>query len=178
MGTCWRRAIGAIGPLVLVAVLAGCGGGKTVTDPMTPQQARAQVIDAGKELVQDLGLKGNLVETTFTYESCSDNNRGPFRGKLAMVFWMPGADRSAPVDPATVITALQQHGWQGDTDFHSHSTATLTKDEVDADVDVVKASPPPVGHASIDLYGQCRDTYDHSKDPFDRGDVTAELESS
>lgn len=176
MGICWRSAIGAIGLLMLVAVVAGCGG-ETVTDPMTPQQARAQVMDIGKGLVRDLRLQGNLVETTFTYESCTDNNKGPFRGKLAMVFWMPGADRTAPVDPATIITALQQHGWQGDPDFHSHSTATLTKNDVDADVDVVKANPPPVGHASIDLYGQCRDTYDHSKDPFDRGDVTAELES-
>ncbi|WP_131814459.1 hypothetical protein, partial [Mycolicibacterium fortuitum] len=172
MGTRWRHVIGA---LLLAGVLVGCGGG--VTDPMSPQQARAQVMDAGKELVRDLGLRGNLVETVFSYESCTDDNKGPFRGKLVMVFWMPGAARSAPVDPATLIAALQQHGWQGDADFHSHSSATLTKNDVDAYVHVVEAYPPPVGHASIDLYGQCRDTYDHSKDPFDRGDVTAELES-
>ncbi|WP_081289340.1 hypothetical protein [Mycolicibacterium fortuitum] len=166
-----------IAALLLVGVLVGCGGGIAVTEPMTPQQARAQVIDAGKELVRDLGLRGNLVRTTFTYESCTDDNKGPFRGKLVMIFWMPGATRSAPVDPATLIAALQQHGWQGDPDSHSHSSATLTKNDVDAYVHVVEAYPPPVGHASIDLYGQCRDTYDHSKDPFDRGDVTAELES-
>ncbi|SUA03673.1 putative lipoprotein [Mycolicibacterium fortuitum] len=170
LGTRWRHVIGA---LLLAGVAVGCGGG--VTDPMSPQQARAQVMDAGKELVWDLGLRGNLVETVFSYESCTDDNKGPFRGKLVMVFWMPGA--AAPVDPATLVTALQQHGWQGDPDSHSHSSATLTKNDVDAYVDVVEAYPPPVGHASIDLYGQCRDTYDHSKDPFDRGDVTAELES-
>lgn len=133
-------------------------------------------MDVGKGLVRDLGLRGNLVRTRFTYESCTDNNMGPFRGKLALDFWMPGADRSHPVDPATVITALQQHGWQGDPDFHSHGI-TLTKNDVDAVVNVVAADPPPVVHVGIDLYGQCRDTYDHSKDPFDPGDVTAELES-
>ncbi|MEV0671242.1 hypothetical protein [Mycobacterium sp. NPDC050441] len=161
---------------MLAAVMVGCGNGDVVTDPMTPQQARAQVMDVGKGLVQDLRLQGNLVRTRFTYESCTDNNKGPFRGKVLVVFWMPGADRSAPVDPTTVISALQQHGWQGDPDFHSHAK-TLTKNNVDAEVNVVDADPPPVGHVVVTLYGQCRDSYDHSKDPFDRGDVTAELES-
>ncbi|MBS9534209.1 hypothetical protein KIH27_11485 [Mycobacterium sp. M1] len=160
--------------MALGAVMAGCGD--VVTNPMTPQQARAQVIDAGKELVQDLGLRGSLVETRFTYESCTDNNKGPYRGKLMLVFWMPEVDRSGPADSATLTTALQQHGWQGDPDFHAHGV-TLEKNHVDAVVHVVKAYPPPAGHARIELYGQCRDTYDHSKDPYDRGDVMAELES-
>lgn len=157
--------------------MIGCGGGEAVIDPMTPQQARAQVMDVGKGLVRDLGLQGHLARTTFTYESCTDNNKGPFKGKLVLVFWVPGADRSSPADPEAVIAALQQHGWQGNPDFHSHSTTTLKKNDVDADINVVDADPPPVGHVVIELYGQCRDTYDHSKDPFDRGDVTAELES-
>ncbi|MEX3651235.1 hypothetical protein [Mycolicibacterium fortuitum] len=122
------------------------------------------------------GLRGNLTRTTFTYESCTDDNKGPFRGKLVMVFWMPGAARSAPVDPATLIAPLQQHGWQGDPDFHSHSTATLQKNDVEAVVELMYVLPLGA-HARVTLYGQCRDTYDHSKDPFDRGDVTAELES-
>ncbi|OBA95224.1 hypothetical protein A5668_08400 [Mycolicibacterium fortuitum] len=171
LGTRWRHVIGA---LLLAGVAVGCGGG--VTDPMSPQQARSQVIDAGKELVRDLGLRGNLIETTFTYESCTDDNKGPFRGKLSMVFWMPGADRSTSLAPTTLITPLQQHGWQGDPDFHSHSTATLQKNDVKAEVDFMYVVPLD-SHARITLYGQCRDTYDHSKDPFDRGDVTAELES-
>ncbi|OBJ95358.1 hypothetical protein A5638_19780 [Mycolicibacterium fortuitum] len=163
-----------IGALLLAGVAVGCGGG--VTDPMSPQQARAQVIDAGKELVRDLGLRGNLVETVFSYESCTDDNKGPFRGKLAMVFWMPGADRSTALDLATLVTALKQHGWQGDPDFHSHSSATLQKNDVKAEIDLMYVVPLD-SHARVTLYGQCRDTYDHSKDPFDRGDVTAELES-
>ncbi|MFV8233392.1 hypothetical protein [Mycolicibacterium fortuitum] len=171
MGTRWRHVIGA---LLLAGVAVGCGGG--VTDPMSPEQARAQVMDAGKELVRDLGLRGNLTRTTFSYESCTDDNKGPFRGKLVMVFWMPGAARTAPVDPATLIAPLQQHGWQGDPDFHSHSTATLQKNDVEAVVELMYVLPLGA-HARVTLYGQCRDTYDHSKDPFDRGDVTAELES-
>lgn len=142
---------------------------------MSPQQSRAQVIDAGKGLVQDLGLRGNLRRTTFTYESCTDDNKGPFRGKLVLVFWMPGADRTAPLDAETIIAVLQQHGWQGDSDFHSHSTAALTKNDVEAEVELMYVVPLD-SHARVTLYGQCLDTYDHSKDPFDRGDVTAELE--
>lgn len=161
--------------MMLAALLAGCGG-DLVTNPMSPQQARAQVMDVGKGLVRDLGLQGNLVETRFTYESCTDDNKGPFRGKLALVFWMPGADRSHPVDPATLISALQQHGWQSDPDFHSHATTTLRKSDVDAVVDLMYVVPLD-SHARVTLYGECRDTFDHSKDPFDRGAVTAELES-
>ncbi|WP_396908233.1 hypothetical protein [Mycolicibacterium sp.] len=169
-----KRAIDVIGLLVLTIALAGCM--TAVRDPMSPQQARAQVMDTGKELVRDLGLRGNLTDTTFTYESCTDNNKGPFRGKLVMVFWMPGADRSTPVAAETVIAALQQHGWQGDTGFHSHSTATLKKSDVDAVVELMYVRPLGA-HVRATLYGQCRDTFDHSKDPFDRGDVTTELQA-
>lgn len=175
MRASWRGVIGAVGPLVLAAAMVGCGG-KGVPNPMSPQQARAQVIDAGKEMVRDLGLQGQLVKTVFSYESCTDNNKGPFRGKLAMQFWMPGASRSHPVDPATVYTALRQHGWQSDSDFHSHSVA-MQKDGVVAVLDVYNADPPAAAHVGVEMRGQCRDTYDHSKDPFDWGDVTTELQS-
>ncbi len=167
--------IAAVGSVVFAAMLTGCGGDR-VNDPMSPQQARAQVIDAGKGLVRDLGLQDDLVKTVFSYESCTDDNKGPFRGKLAMLFWMPGASRSHPVAPESVYSALKKFGWQSDPDFHSHSV-TMRKGPVAAALNVDDADPPPVAHVGVELRGECRDTYDHSKDPFDRGDVTAELQS-
>ena len=72
--------------------VVGRMGGSGVKNPMSPEQARAQVMGIGNELLQDLGLRGNLVEATFSYKSCSDESKGPFRGMLALYFWMPGEE--------------------------------------------------------------------------------------
>lgn len=160
---------------MIAALLAGCGN--FVAHPLSPQQAKDQVIDSARGIVRDLGLTSDdLLEATFTYQSCSDDNRGPFRGQVFLAFWIPGADRSRPADAPLVTAPLQQHGWAGDPDFHTHSTA-LKKGAVGLTVDMTSAPPgaAPNGHVMMYVRGECRDQTDHSKDPADLGNVRDEV---
>jgi hypothetical protein len=49
-----------------------------VSDPMTPEEAKAQVIAAARDVVKTLQLKD--VGATFRYEACSDEGKPPYRG--------------------------------------------------------------------------------------------------
>jgi len=145
---------------VLGALLAGSGCSDPVTNPMSPEQARAQVMDAGREVIAT--LHADVVRANFFFDSCSDAGQGPYRGRLRVRLWMPNADHGAAVAPASIIDPLTAAGWQTDSDFQSHAP-TLKRDGVDA---VISVAPQPQGngHAGIDLFGECRDTHDHDAD--------------
>ncbi|KZS83474.1 hypothetical protein B4U45_14110 [Mycobacterium persicum] len=147
--------------------------------PLSPQQARAQVVDAASDIINS--LHAELTEATFSYESCNDQGEPPFRGVVDLSFWMPGVSHNGPADPKTLISALVADGWSTDSDFISHSP-TLRKKDVNAIVTVV---PPALhgegfnSHVGVKLDGECRDTFDHRKDhsilPID---VSKEIQQS
>jgi hypothetical protein len=162
--------------VTVLLCLTGCAG--TVTNPITPQEARQQVIDVSRQVVSDLG--GEVAEATFGYKTCTDQGDPPFRGHGYLLMWMPGADRSREVSPDTVTDRMRQHGWQTDPDFKSHGI-TFKRNGVDVNVWVIpppKPNEPPVGHVMIDVLGECRDTFDHRTDQTNslyadvKGDVT------
>jgi hypothetical protein len=66
-----------------------------VLNPMSPQEARRQVIDVSRQVASDLG--GEVVEAEFGYDSCNDQGEAPFRGHNRLLLWMPGADRTREV---------------------------------------------------------------------------------
>lgn len=147
---------------VLVTGLA-LGGCAEVTDPVSPEQARAEVIAAARDIVG--GLHAEVTEALFRYESCNDQGEPPFRGVVTMSFWMPGTAHDQPADPQRVVRELTAHGWSGDSDFVSHSP-TLRKGDVDVIVTVVPPARPGQtfnSHVGVDINGQCRDTFDHRK---------------
>ncbi|WP_219858718.1 hypothetical protein [Mycobacterium persicum] len=154
-----RIAVAAIG---IGLVLGGCAD--DVRHPLSPQQARAQVVDAASDIINS--LHAELTEATFSYESCNDQGEPPFRGVVDLSFWMPGVSHNGPADPKTLISALVADGWSTDSDFISHSP-TLRKKDVNAIVTVV---PPALhgegfnSHVGVKLDGECRDTFDHRKD--------------
>jgi hypothetical protein len=142
--------------------LSGCA--EIVTDPISPQQARAQVVDAARDIVT--ALHADLTEATFHYETCNDQGEPPFRGVVYVSLWMPGIPHDQPVDPHTVISALVADGWSTDSDFRSHAP-TLRKNNVNIIVDVTPRPPAGItigGHVGVDVNGQCRDTFDHRTD--------------
>ena len=49
-----------------------------VSDPMTPEEPKAQVIAAARDVVKTLQLKD--AGATFRYEACSDEGKPPYRG--------------------------------------------------------------------------------------------------
>jgi hypothetical protein len=152
------RKVAASTIIALPLTLAGCGD--IVLDPISPQQARAEVVDAARDIVTT--LHADVVWARFSYESCNDQGEPPFRGEAKVSFWMPGISHDQPVNPQTVIKALVADGWSTDSDFISHAP-TLRKDKVNI---ILTVAPRPAGngHAWVDVDGQCRDTFDHRKD--------------
>ena len=141
--------------------LSGCA---EVHHPISPQQARAQVVDAARDIVN--AVHGQVTEATFSYESCNDQGEPPFRGVAKVSFWVPGVAHDEPADPQTVIKALVADGWSTDSDFKSHSP-TLRKNNVNIILTVPPRPPAGIqlkGHAWVDVDGECRDTSDHRTD--------------
>lgn len=145
----------------LLALLAVTGCSDVVLNPISPQQARRQVIDVSRQVVTDLGAE--VADAKFGYDSCNDYGKSPFRGHVSMGLWMPGADRTREVTSESVLSRLRDRGWQTDLDFHSHA-ATFKRDGVDVQVWVIPPplpNDPPVAHVLIDVLGECRDNFDH-----------------
>lgn len=168
--------------LVAVAVSSGFllgGCADVVRHPMSPQQARSQVVDAARDMVN--ALHAEVTEARFSYESCNDQGEPPFRGVVKLSFWMPGVPHSEPANPQKVIQALVAAGWRTDSPFTSHAP-TLRKNEVNAIVNVVPRPPAEVqlnSHVGVKIDGECRDTFDHRKDDSTVGvDISKELQQS
>jgi hypothetical protein len=159
----WNRAIRNTAAAVMCLALNGCGA-DVVRDPLTPEQARDEVIEAGRDI--STILHADITEALFRYESCNDQGDPPFKGVLRMSFWMPGAPHNQPVDPSQVLKPLEAHGWSTDSAFISHSP-TLRKNNINIIVTVVPTPRPGqqlVTHVAVEVDGECRDTFDHRTD--------------
>lgn len=142
-------------------ILSGCS---EVPHPVSPTQARAQVIDAARGIVH--ALHGEVTEATFSYESCNDQGEKPFRGVVDLSLWLPGVSHGQPADPQAVLNRMVVDGWSAESDFVSHGQ-TLTKNRVNI---ILTMSPQPaplqslIRHVGVKVDGECRDTFDHRTD--------------
>jgi hypothetical protein len=165
--------------VALVALLAVVGCSDIVPNPISPEEARRQVVDVSRQITADLG--GEVAEAKFGYQPCGMNGSPPFKGHSNVQLWMPGADRSREVTADSVLDRLRQHGWETNPDYHSHA-ATFTRDGLDVTVWVIpppKPDKPPRAHVAIDVYTECRDTFDHRTDgtAFSSTDIKGDLTS-
>lgn len=161
------RLVGGRITAALVVLLSLVGCTDIVLNSISPEEARRQVVDVSRQIVSDLG--GDVVGAKFGYSSCNDQGEAPFRGHTRLALWMPRADRFREVTAESVLDRLRQHGWQTDPDFHSHGS-TFKRDGVDVNVWVIpppKPDKPPNAHVIINVYGECRDTFDHRADRTD-----------
>jgi hypothetical protein len=122
-----------------------------VSDPLTPDQSKAQVIDAAKEIVRILDLEP--VEPAFWRASCNDQGDAPFRGQMRIGYPLTSSPEASQTAIAHMAERLQANGWTTASDFASHGT-TLQKNGV-----VAVFGPQAAGDAtqSLELFGECRD---------------------
>jgi hypothetical protein len=156
------RANGFLAATIICCALTGCG--PEVGDPLTPEGARYQVIDAARDV--STILHADIAEANFSYESCNDQGDPPFRGKVQLLLWMPGAPHDQAVDPQQVLKPLEAHGWSTNSAFISHSPA-LTKNNVNTMITVTHQPPPGEhlgAHVVAEVLGECRDIFDHRTD--------------
>lgn len=162
---------------LLAALLTLVGCSDVVVNPLSPEETRRQVVDVSRQLVSDLG--GEVTDAQFGYDSCGVNGTPPFQGHASFGLWMPGADRTREVTAESVVTRLRQRGWDVDPNFHTHAMA-FKRDGLKVKVWVIPPLRPDesrTSHLSVDVYSECRDTFDHRTDrtAFTATDIKAEL---
>ena len=125
-----------------------------VSDPMTPEEAKAQVMAAARDVVKTLQLKD--VGATFRYEACSDEGKPPYRGLVQIDYAHSPTYDGSQAEVEGFVDALRRGGWSTDSGFASHA-ASLAKDNV---ITVLRPYAPN-GSGGIEVRGECRDDTDH-----------------
>lgn len=152
-----RAAVKIVTAVTVMALISGCGLVSSmmndgVSNPLSPEQSKAQVMDAAKELVRILDLP--LTKAYFWHSSCNDQGEAPFQGRVGINYPLAPSFEEADANVAQMVKRLQSQGWTGDPDFHAHGTV-LKKNGVQVVFAPQNAGTPNNG---IDLYGECRDT--------------------
>lgn len=152
----WRSAVTCVAAMVLAVALQSCSTVRNfsegVTHPMTPEESKAQVINAAREITTTLALKG--VSANFSRDSCNDQAVAPFRGRVVISYAHAPTLEASQAEIQQMVATLKQHGWGAPGDFHTHAPA-VSKQGVTATFDPF--SPVQNAGGSITLYGECRD---------------------
>lgn len=137
---------------------------------MTPEQSKAQVVNAAREIVTTLGLKG--ISAYFHHESCNDQAVAPFRGILEVSYDHAPTLEASRAEIQRMLSVLKQHGWSDQGDVHTHAPF-LTKQGVTAVFDPY--SPVQDAGGYISIHGECRDmttTENTVPEPIPVGELT------
>jgi hypothetical protein len=150
------RTAHTITAALAAASLSGCSLMSSFTDdgvasPLTPEQSRAQVVDAATDIVHRLQL--TVVSANFSRASCNDQGDPPFRGEVVIFYPSKPNLEEANAEAEQMAQRLRNAGWTSDDSFTSHATS-LQKNNVEVVFYPANASVPQ-GH--IDLLGECRD---------------------
>lgn len=128
-----------------VTVLAAGGCALPVLNPLTPEQSRAQVLDAGRELQAMLHLPD--AKGWYRASACTSSGNAPFRGRLAITFALAPTTTIASAELDDAVLRLGATGWRAD------------RGQADKDGVLVWFSNPysPRPRRVITVFGQCRD---------------------
>ena len=169
----WRPVIFTALVLVLSIAMGGCSlmfpnrhDIDHPANPLSDDQSQAQVVDAAKQIAQQVSLPD--VYGGFVFQSCNDQGAPPYRGVVEMSFRLPTDDRKgypAEVDPDTffnqIAATMVAHGWaDGPPPGLRPNGRVINKNGVMA---IMSAGPNP-GWNRIQLYGECRNMTDHHND--------------
>ncbi|WP_234785068.1 hypothetical protein [Mycolicibacterium thermoresistibile] len=142
--------------LTAVIVVTGCDsmaapfGG--VSEPLTPEQARDQAVDAARDVVSTLDLP--VAEAHFSRAACRDNGGGPYRGQVTIKYPKADSYDAATAEIEQMVQRLFAAGWDDNTDFRTHGKIAH-KDGV---VAVFRPQSSTAQNRMIDVLGECRDT--------------------
>ncbi|MBU8827786.1 hypothetical protein KL859_33635, partial [Mycolicibacterium goodii] len=74
-------------------------------DPITPEQSKAQVLDAARDIVNTIHL--DIVKAVFWRSSCNDQGDPPYRSELLISRPLKESFDAADADDATLIDQLK-----------------------------------------------------------------------
>jgi hypothetical protein len=155
------RIVTAVLAAAVVASLPGCGMVSSMTDgvsnPLTPEQSRAQVIEAARDVIGTLNLDGAFA--AFKRTSCNDQAEPPFRSEISIDYDHPATYDESQAQVEKMVETLRSNGWTGDPDFRTHAAA-VTKNNV---VATFIAYNPNHTAGGITILGECRDVTTQDK---------------
>lgn len=142
--------------LAAAAMISGCDavsavGNDGVANPLTPEQSKAQVVDAAREVVTLLGL--TPIQPSVWHASCNDQGDAPFRGQMMIGYPLAASPEASEAEISDMVRRLESAGWSTDTGFSTHGKA-LEKGGV-----VVVFDPQSVADTTrgLEVFGECRD---------------------
>ncbi len=139
-------------------------------DPLTDDQAAAQVVDSAKEIVRVAQLR----EATggYIFVSCKNEHDPPYQAAVYMNFQLPHVNSVKYL--REVVADMVAHGWKEATTMGEHFGKKLTKDGATA---VFYRNPDDLDYGTMRLYGECRNMTDHRNDNPAWTEVTDRLPS-
>jgi outer membrane murein-binding lipoprotein Lpp len=137
--------------------------------PLSDDAAKAQVVDAARQIVAVAHLQG--VAAGFAFDSCNDQGDPPYMGSLQLVFDLP-ADTNSDAYFQKILSAMKTGGWSTNTRYQ-FGPKRLDKGGVTAEIAPLAGNP---GKGRINIYGECRNMTDHHHDGrTNPTDVTSEV---
>jgi hypothetical protein len=112
--------------------------------PFTPEQAKAQVVDAANEIVSVTNLPIVKGKSRVYLDSCNDQGEAPFRGSATIWYSLAPSRQAAQADTAAFLQALEYGG----------PPMSAEKNGVTADFHVQGQGTAARG---ITVRGECRD---------------------
>jgi hypothetical protein len=135
-------------------------------EPMTDAQAAGQVVASAKQIVSSARLRD--ATGGYAFVSCMNENEPPYQVAIYMTFRLPHSNSVKYL--RDVAASLVAHGWTPAASMSEHFGQKLTNDGVTA---IFYRSVADTDFATMRLYGECRNTADHSNDNPAWTEVTA-----
>jgi hypothetical protein len=141
-----------------------------VAQPLTDEEAKAQVLRPAREIVGTGKLKS--VSASYLLMSCTNADEPPYQGAIYLNFDVPDV-LATPKYFDSIATAMTAGGWAEAMPPNRHPGGrTFTRDGVTV---IYFRTDDASNRATMQIYGECRNTTDHRRDTTGWVDVTAAL---
>jgi hypothetical protein len=141
-----------------------------VAQPLTDEQAKDQVLAPARQIVGTGKLQH--VSASYLLMSCKNADEPPYQGAIYLNFDVPGV-LATPKYFDSIATAMTTGGWTEAMPPNQHPGGrTLTRDGVAV---IYFRTADSSDRATMQIYGECRNTTDHRRDATGWVDVTAAL---
>ena len=137
-------------------------------DPLTDDQASAQVVDAVVDVVKTTGLRD--AAGGYAFRSCKNADDPPYQVTVNMTFTLPQGNSVAYLNG--VATAMSGLGWTDTGSPSEHFGRKLTRAGLTA---VFHRNPERSDLATMQVSGECRVMTDHHADDPVWTELTARL---
>lgn len=137
-------------------------------EPMSDEQAMAQVVDAARQIVTTTRM--DEANGSAVFLSCTSLHDPPYQAAVYLNFRLPETNSVKRI--REIATTMVAHGWQQAPAMGEHFGLKLTRDGVTA---TFHENLDDENFGTVRMYGQCRNVGDHRNDDPAWTDITDQL---